>query len=258
MIQIVMTVVLWLSALSVQAATEVAIYTYHNHPPFITGQGRGLTHDLVDLLNQKVDGQFQFVLKVLPRKRLNATIKRWVSGECKGNDQCDHNWAILWVNQKWGFGKQSEVNFSWSRLLQDSNSILSNQSAPIQYRQPSDLDGKVFAGTNGHRYVGIDERVKAGKIQRIDGSRERSHLLKLYQRRVDATLLPTSTTAYFLSSDPQLSKLADHFYIAETKHQSYMRHIMVPVDQQPLIEWIGSLDLEHDPAWATLKQRYGL
>ena len=71
-----------------QAAEEITLYTYHNHPPFITQPGVGLSHDLVALLNRKADGAFHFSLKVVPRARLNAMLKQWVNGACLAGADC--------------------------------------------------------------------------------------------------------------------------------------------------------------------------
>ena len=250
---------LWLiSGQAVQASEEITLYTYHNHPPFINQPGEGLSYDLADLLSEQSAGAFQFTVKVVPRSRLNVMLKSWVNGECIGEPRCTRNWVVPWVNQKWGFGKAPEQNFSWTPLLEDSNVIVSRSDAPVEYRQPSDLDGKRFAGIGGHRYVGIDERAEAGKITRINGTKERDNLIILARGRVDATLLPASTYRYYLKQDRQLAALSSRLYRAKQPHQAYTRNLMASGDQQKLNSLLTSLRLQQNSGWHELLDRYGL
>jgi polar amino acid transport system substrate-binding protein len=237
---------------------EITLYTYHNHPPFVTRPGEGLSHDLVELLNREADGAFRFTLKVVPRSRLNMILKRWITGECQQDPGCSRDWLVPWVNPKWGFGKAPQQHLFWMPLLQDSNVIISSSAAAIDYQQPSDLDGKRFAGIAGHRYVGIDERVEAGKITRIDGNRERSNLLIVSKGRVDATLLPDSTYRYYLRQDPQIEALASTLYRAEQPHHSYLRNLMAPADHTALVQLLERVALEQDAQWRQQLGQYGL
>ncbi len=238
-----------------QAASEtINVYSYHNHPPFVTSPGRGLTHDLVKLLNHQAQGRFRFQLRIVPRRRLNALLNPWISGRCPSKTElCRTQWLVPWVNPQWGFGPDPQRRYDWRAILEDANSIISLRAQPVDYEGPESLDGLRFGGIGGHRYVGIDERVAQGKIQRIDGNLERNNLIKLMQGRLDAILLPRSTIGYLLHRDPALDQHRARFYIAPTPHQSYTRYLMIPQGHQALARFIHQLRLDGDHWRAALK-----
>lgn len=219
-------------------AKDITVYTYHNHAPFIIGKKQGLSYDLVSFLNKNSNNKFNFKLKIIPRSRLNYNLKPWINGKCEDNKNCDNNWILPWVNPKWGFGKNSLTNFSWFKLFEDSNSIIYLKENKINYENPNSLIGKRLAGIAGHKYLGIDELVKQGKITRIDGNNEQANLLKVLKKRVDVTLLPTSTFKYYLNSYKNLSPLEE----ATTKHQIYLRQIMTTTKNKELLNYLSSLD----------------
>ncbi|MDX2315182.1 MAG: hypothetical protein QNL90_14035 [Gammaproteobacteria bacterium] len=51
------------------------MYTYHAHPPFITGKNQGLTYDLADYLTGKSSERFVFVVMPMSRPHLNKAIE---------------------------------------------------------------------------------------------------------------------------------------------------------------------------------------
>ena len=229
------------------AAETIHVYTYHIHPPFVTGDGVGQTFSLTSQLQASAGGTYDFKVSLIPRSRLNMLLNRWVKGECKDNatPDCDDAWILLWVNPKWGFGDDPQGMFNWVGIADDSNSIISLQSAKVAYETPASLSGLKFGGISGHKYVGIDDLVATGKISRIDGSNERDNILKLYMKRVDVILLPTSTIRYFMGNDPLISSFADQLFIAEKKHQEFSRNIMIPKNRDDLLNLIRSMDLSN-------------
>lgn len=231
--KIIACLLLLLTSVAASATTTVTVYTYHNHPPFVTGDDQGLTYDLVDRFNAIVGDEVQFEVQVIPRSRLNMLLAKWVSGECR-ETRCDDNWVVPWVNPKWGFGAEPRINFGWVRQLQDANQIVSRSEAPVDYSGPESLTGKVFGGIRGHRYVGIDDLAASGAIKRIDGNNERNNLLKLLMGRIDATLLPKSTVEYYMQQDEVITPQGSELYIAGTAHQQYWRYLMFPVARPDL------------------------
>ncbi|MBL7048381.1 MAG: hypothetical protein ISR96_02475 [Nitrospira sp.] len=231
--------------LSIAAGAEtIKVYTYHNHPPFINDKTGGITFSLESYLNKSAKGKYLFEVHILPRNRLNVVLKDWVSGKCKiGEDACESNWVLLWVNQKWGFGKEPEDNFLWVPLLQDSNSIISRMAESVVYKGPESLKGLRFGGMSGHKYVGIDTLVAEGAIDRIDGSRERDNVLKLYKHRVDVILLPSSTINYLMENDSVIHTFANQLYIAPVVHQSYTRNVMIPGTRNDLHDFFAGMNL---------------
>lgn len=221
-------------------AKEINVYTYHNHAPFIIDKKIGLSYELIEFLNKNSNGMYHFTLKIVPRSRLNYILKPWIQKECGKNKECKSNWMVLWVNHKWGFGQDSLSNFSWVKLFKDSNAIIYPKDKKIDYTSPDSLVGKKLAGILGHRYVGIDELVKEGKIKRIDGNSEAVNLQKVLSNRVDVTLLPSSSFRYYLSENKSLKALEK----SQVSHQSYMRNMMTTTKNIELVEFLKGLNIE--------------
>ena len=230
-----------LMAAYLMATQNVTVYTYHNHAPFIIEKGKGLTYDFVEYLNQQGSGEYKYIIKVVPRSRLNYILKPWINQECGKTKKCDENFVVLWVNHKWGFGKQSLINFKWFPLFVDSNIIVSASSNPLEYTQPADLIGKKLAGVSGHKYVGIDPLVKEGKINRIDGNSEYDNLKVVLASRVDGTLLPRSAFRYYQSINDDFKSL----HVAKVFHQKYLRNIMTTSTNTALIKELEYLKLDN-------------
>lgn len=222
------------------AKEEFTVYTYHNHAPFITDKKQGMSYELIDFLNKNSNGDFSFKLKIVPRNRLNYILKPWKEKKCNNSisKKCNKNWMVLWVNHKWGFGSDSLTNFTWVPLFKDSNIIISANKQALDYTNPKDLIGKKIAGMSGHKYLGIDDLVKEGKITRVNGNTEVENLKVVLSKRVDATILPMSAFKYYKSQDTSF----DSLYISETTHQNYMRNIMTTPKNENLIKYLNTLD----------------
>lgn len=228
-----------LTLTSLLAQKEITVYTYHKHAPFIVDYNYGLTYEVIDSLNANAKGKYLFKLKTVPRSRLNYILKPWINKQCITTKECNKDWIILWVNQKWGFGKDSKTNFLWTPLLDDSNVIVSSSESKVEYESPSSLIGKSLIGVSGHKYVGIDDLVKEGKIKRINGVSEVENLHVIQAKRADVTLLPYSAYKYYINQNKEFDKL----YVANTPHQKYMRNIMTNIKNKELNEYLNSLDL---------------
>lgn len=242
-----LTLILLLLVARPAAAIEtVTLYSYHDHPPFVTGPHAGLTEDLALYLNSLAPDHYRFVVKLLPRARLNAQLAGWINGDCTGQD-CAANWLVAWVNPAWGFIKGNEDPYQWQPLFEDSNAIVSLRDRAFEYHAAESLDGRILLGMRGHHYVGIDDRVEQGRVKRIDGNDERDNLLKLLAERGDAALLPTSTIDYFLTHDARLAPLRARFFVSPTRHQRYTRFLMLPGTRGDLLQLVRDARLEQ---WA--------
>lgn len=222
---------------SLYAKEKITVYSYHNHAPFIINDKEGLSYKLIDYLNNNLEN-YEFNLKIIPRSRLNYVLKPWINKECN-TKPCDNKWLVLWVNHKWGFGKDSLENFSWVPLLNDSNAIISSSQKKFEYSSPKDLIGKKLAGISGHKYVGIDDLVKEGKIKRINGNNEINNLNVVLANRVDVTLLPRSAFNYYQETNDKFKSL----YTSKIPHQQYMRNIMTNKQNKKLVEALKALKL---------------
>ncbi|MBF0160996.1 MAG: transporter substrate-binding domain-containing protein [Magnetococcales bacterium] len=256
------TMGLFLSLLHVFSAAQadprkIDLLTYHNHPPFVTEQAQGLSYELLNLLNQQAPDRFLFELRILPRNRLNVQLADWLQGRCAKEKQpaCHEDWGVLWVNPAWGFSAGPEKRFLWIPMVKDSNAIISRRQDPVPYNGPESLFGKRLGGIRGHTYLGIDTAVQANKITRLDGDSERDNVLKLVKHRVDVILMPSSTIHYFLTQDAELTPLASELYIAANKHQSFIRHTMLPPGQKELEQLFKTL--QEEGAWQKIMRQYG-
>lgn len=221
----------------------IAVLTYHNHPPFIISaeQKTGLTYDLVALLNQKAAGKYLFKVRILPRKRLDLQLN------------LADPWVVVWVDSKW-FGDPQEQKYNWLKILKDQNSIVSHRDKKVVYTDFASLEGLRLGGIAGHRYVGIDELVKKGKIRRFDGEHEEDNLRILLAKRVDAILLPYSTITYFV----KMHGLENKVFIAPRAHQTYYRKFMLSKKHPALFEFLQQVNLAQETRWLGIITRYGL
>ena len=255
-------IILFFIAIVIQPGSAVSetinIYTYHNHPPFVTGEAKGLSYDLLNMLNEKAGDSYNFTLRIIPRARLNMITRNWHDGDCPDPEKnCEDNWIVLWVNPLWGFGKDPMKTCYWIPILDDSNSIISLIEHKVEYSKPESLIGLTLGGMLGHKYVGIDDLAQKGLITRIDGTKERDNIFKLIKKRVDVILLPTSTIQYFVSKDEIISKHASELYISPTKHQEYRRNFMVPITRVDIEKILESVDLSSN-RWKTHLRNAGL
>jgi len=231
------------SGLSMATPETILIYSYHNHPPFVTGSYKGLTYELAETLNKQAAGRYNFQVSIVPRSRLNYYLKNWIEGNCP-EASCEQNWIVPWVNPKWGFIRGTRDNYLWHPLFTDSNVIVSLVTDSFIYNNPQSLKGRVLAGMRGHRYVGIDELVTSGEVTRIDGNRERDNIMKVLVNRVTATLLPASTMQYLLTNDKEIKAKAEQLKLADEKHQIYVRHLMLPETRTDLMQLIQAIPVQ--------------
>jgi polar amino acid transport system substrate-binding protein len=224
----------------------------------VTGEAKGLSYYLLNMLNEKAGDSYNFALRIVPRARLDLITHNWHYGDCHDPEKnCEDNWIVIWVNPHWGFGKDPMKHCSYIPILDDSNSIISLIEHKVEYSKPESLIGLKLGGMLGHKYVGIDDLVQKALITRIDGTKERDNIFKLIKKRVDVILLPTSTAQYFISKDEIISKHASELYIAPTKHQEYRRNFMVPKTRVDITKFLESVDLSSD-SWKTQLRNSGL
>ena len=239
--------VLSFCTLATQAQSEEAIpfQTYHSAPPFVVEEKSrlGLTYDLADILSEKSEGRFRFVVSKWPRKRLNRNLE---------------NMEVLvvpWVNPSW-FGDAKQTRYLWSDgYMQDSNIVLSPIDNPVEYHGPESLIGKSISVLLGARLAGIDDLIEQGKIRRETTSNFDSILRMVLYGRVDATILPSPIAKYFIAK----TKSQGRFYISDQPHRKYWRHFLVK-GRSDIREFLQELVpfLLHDPQWKAAKAKYGM
>jgi hypothetical protein len=218
-------------AIASQQTETVKLYTYHVHPPFITGNQQGLTFELAQHLNSAAKGRFLFVIEPVSRPRLNAILRTRTQG------------VVPWVNPAW-LGAEAKTKFTWSKspIIADGNLILSRQSDPIEYTGPSSLDGRIFGGIFKHHYKNIDDyRSRTNKFRRIDASDLITNMRRLVGGRIDATLIPASAKRYLLSD----SELSSKVYVSKRPHSKFDRFLMTINSRQDLHAFIDHVSTDY-------------
>ncbi len=239
-------IVLSFCSLATQALSEETIpfQTYHSTPPFVVEeQSRlGLTYDLADILSEKSEGRFRFVVSNWPRKRLDRNLE---------------NMDVLvvpWVNPAW-FGDAKQTRYLWTdHYRQDSNIVLSPIEKPVEYHGPESLIGKSISVLLGARLAGIDNLIEQGKIRRETASSFESVLRMVLYGRVDATILPSPVAEYFIAK----TETQGRFYISKQPHRKYWRHFLVK-GRPDVREYLQELVpfLLYDPQWKAVEAKYG-
>jgi len=217
-------------------AETIKVYTYHVHPPFITGVNEGYSYSLVRVLNRHSGAKYNFELEPMPRKTLDEKIKT------------PDSWIVIWGNPIW-FGDKEEKKYLWVDILKDANMIISRSDNQVRYNGPPSLVGYKFGGVSGHRYVGIDSLVEEGMINRIDGSNEINNVNDLLEGKLDVILLPRSTIIHFIRKLRLFGKL----YLAAEAHQIFVRKFMIPIGSDELKSFLARVSFENREKWRAFK-----
>lgn len=224
-------------------AADLTLYTYHSTPPFVTGEGKGLTYELADYMTKKSQGALKVAVSVLPRARVDQAVQA-----------ADFNGAVPWVFPMW-FKDKDKTTYLWSEpLFKDANIIASPAAKKVEFSGPESLKGMSFGGVLGHKYAGIDDLVAAGQIDRQDAPNEETNLKKLAAGRIDATLLPDTSASFLVT---QLG-IADKIHVSANPHSSYTRHIFVAKSNPELHKQVNAIvgEMKNDPAWQEVLKKY--
>jgi ABC-type amino acid transport substrate-binding protein len=243
---LLLLVALILSASNPLAATpeRVAVYTYHTHPPFITGEQEGLTFDLAKYLSEKSAGRFDFQAVSVSRPRLNERIEK------------PDAMIVPWVNPAW-FKDVEETRYHWSErpLMEDANGIISHSDRGLIYEDPSSLAGLLFGGIRGHIYTGIDDFIRNSETtRRVDADNHLANFKKLTKGRIDVTLTPESAARYLIKEH----SFSEELYLSPKPHSRYSRRMMVPNGRSDIMAFINEVlaASRDDEAWSRMFERY--
>ncbi|NVK00654.1 MAG: hypothetical protein HWE12_03845 [Oceanospirillaceae bacterium] len=217
---------------------RISVYSYHEMPPFWNDQSGGATQKLVDILNDNAEGNFEFVLVMTPRTRLNSILKPWTSGHCPAKD-CDHNWVLPWVSPTWGFLPPNSQPYQIIPQFEDRNHVISLAGGKFTFTGLENLKGTRFIGIRGHRYAGVDGYVDSGDVERINANTDKEVLMMLLHGKADFAILPQSGFVYYTAdADSITGANKDRYVVAETSHQVYMRNILAPSSNPALVEFL--------------------
>ena len=227
------------------AGAEITLYAYHLKPPYLIDRERhvGLYYDLARYLNERI-ANHTFKTVYLPRRRLEHDLE---VGRLHG--------LVVGVNPAW-FKDETRARYLWSPpFLRDEDVVVSLLEHPVDYEGPESLVGRTVGLSMGYYYFGIDELVRAGRIQRDDAINEESSLDKLARRRIDATVVTQRTFDYLMRLRPEW---AGKFRIARKPHDQFDRMILVPKEFAHLLPDLNAAlgPATHDPAWQKFLRQY--
>ncbi|MEX0371355.1 MAG: substrate-binding periplasmic protein [Tateyamaria sp.] len=227
-------------------AEDVAVWIYHNYPPFIVDIAgeRGLSFDFARLLTEASDGAFTFRVMVLPRQRLNRRL------------EAGHSGVVMWVNDAW-FGDTERTRFLWTDpILSDRNVVISPTQVAFDYDGPRSLTGMTLIGIRGHRYQDVDRLVGYGLVERVDMRSERSLVQFIASGRGRVAVVARSAAEYFIRE----LGLDDRIHVAAEPHSSYQRHMLIQPDMEGVHALVQRVlpGLLASDAWAAVIDGYGL
>lgn len=242
----VQVILLVLLPLLSSAEQRVEVWTYHLSPPFLLGDNQGLSNDFVELLNQDARNarRFHFVLVELPRKRIDERLAKRRPG------------VLLWATPSFFTAAQAK-HATWSApLLIDQQDFVSLPDAPFDYETPESLHELRLGGILGDRYLGLEDDIRKGNIQRQDVDFVYQNFDKLLSGRIDTLLVPRSTLLYYLKQHD----IGDLYISAQPLYQ-FERHVLfTDALNKTITHYLTEVldTLPHDPEWQILLHSYGL
>lgn len=226
-------------------AAEIILYAYHLKPPYLVDRDKrsGIYFDLARYLNTRIAGH-TFKTIYLPRRRLEHELEL---GRLNG--------LVVGVNPAW-FKDESRTRYLWSpTFLRDQDVVVSLAAAPVPYEGPESLVGRHVGLSMGYYYYGVDELVRAGRIQRDDAINEETSLEKLSLHRIEAAIVTRRTLEFLYSHRGGWSQ---HFSVAKKPHDEYDRMILIPKEFAFIAPDINAVlgPIMHDPVWAKMVHAY--
>ena len=245
---LLLTLVVLLLSCPLLAKEKVTVWSYYEFPPFVTSLlGKtGLSFDFVEMLNLFEDNdQYEFELKIVPRKRLDNYLANGNAG------------VVLWVNPLF-FNDANKTRYSWTnRVLEDEQSFVSRASDPFIFKNAKSLmqPGFTLGGIRGHMYAGIQDEIDSGLIKRNDVNQEKQNIGMLLTDRVNTFLIPYTAMRYY----EKTMKLSGKIYYSPKPLNSYTRNILVnhnAVVFKFLSETVD--ELPRNEYWKVLLHQYNL
>ena len=220
----------------------IRIYSYQNMPPFIVGSKKGLTYELAEYLNEKLKGEYHFVVFRLPRNRADRLIEKGAKG------------LIPWTSPAW-HGDPDETKYKWTAgYTSDSNCIISPISQPFEYNGPGSMKGKTMGGLIGYFYLGLDDLVQKGEFKRVDVSNVRENITRLTTNRINTALVTESTARYLVSE----LNLKDKIHFSNKRHQEFNYQMMSISNEDALNNKLATItkDMMQDRSWQDRLNKY--
>jgi polar amino acid transport system substrate-binding protein len=237
-IRLLMTCALLLAAAA--RAEVVNVYTSANFPPLMLGDGRGIYPDMVAYLNGHQTGKLTFVLRYLPRKRLQVQLE---NGSIDG--------IVIGMMPEW-LGDSAQKKYLWTApFASDRFALVSRPAKPCS---ANTLQGASVGVTAGYVYPGIDRWLDASGALRKDASGDQSNIEKVLHGRIDCAIVAESMARYFI----RFNRLHGKLTLAVLQGPRTERRFLVPHSQasklKPLVRLVDKVNA--DPAWRRIAASY--
>lgn len=219
------------------APVVVRLMSQYDYAPFQTDAQEGLTFALADYLNRNAQGTFQFVVEILPRKRLDLYL---------ADPQV--LWVVPWAVPRF-FGADATRRYAWTRpFMRDGNHLLTRRGSGIHYSEPESLQGLRLGGTLGHRYALLEPLLQDGRLTREDCYNLVCNVEKLKRGRVDFAWVPSGAVAYFRTVVPDMD---EYIEVSAKPVEVFERSFMSPKGADDLHRFLEAMvrRLANDPAW---------
>jgi len=245
---LLLTLMVLLLSCPLLAKEKVTVWSYYEFPPFVTNLlgETGLSFDFVEMLNLFEDNnQYEFELKIVPRKRLDNYLAN------------DRTGIVLWVSPIF-FGDINKTRYSWTQaVLKDEQSFISSASDPFIFKGAKSLmtPGFVLGGVRGHVYKGIQKEIDNGLIKRNDVNREKQNIGMLLSNRVNTFLIPYTAMRYY----EKTMKLSGKIYYSPKPLNAYTRNILVN-HNATVLKFLSQTvnELPRNEYWKVLLHQYNL
>ena len=232
------------------AAAEEILPAYNTYSavPFVVSES-GLATELVDYLNSKLKGKYQFKLRQMTRDALNKEVI---------NDPAFK--GVVMFLSPYFVNDAAQSKFWWSQAIwADGNTLISHNNRKLEYNGPETLYNLKFGGITGNRYAGLEEHF-GKEITREDMTEELNNLKKLGAGRIDATIMPRSTYRYLLVQMGKEMAAKMQFHTSSKPHAEFTRHFFIAKNNQALAKELDSVvnAMKTDPQWKALAAKYHL
>lgn len=221
-----------LTSCAVNTKAPVALYVYHDFPPFVLSAEDAtpsLSRLFLSALSQNTGERF--VLVPMARAPLNKKIKQ---GEPV---------VVLWANAKWftGFNPIFSEPIIW-----DSNILVTLKATEVKSNQASALVNQRFCVIKGHNYGDLEPFLAKGDIVTVESYSYDQCIELLKENKVD--FIQMQRSRFYNASFKDNS---DILKIIEPSRDSFSRNVLMfngAVKHLPMINR-GIMNLKHNVSW---------
>ena len=224
-------------------ADVVNVYTGANFAPLMLADGRGLYPDLVAYLNQHKVGGHTYVLRFIPRKRLQVKLEE---GTLDG--------LVIGMMPEW-LDDPRQTKYLWTAPFDsDRIALLSLAARPVNPQAPRTLDGALVGLTAGYVYPGLEPWLAKSRIKSSAGLGDEKNIEKLLLGRLDCALVGEAIARYYIKTH----KLQDKLRLYPMPGPVSERRFMAQRGQKPVYDQLAPAiaRLKTDPAWQRIAAAY--